>query len=355
MWTSFSIACRAASRRRREQRADVDVEAEIGEGRGDHLLAAVVAVLAHLGDEDARPAPVVALERLDERAAPARSPRTSPDLPLVDARDRLDLGAMAAPHLLQRRRDLADRRLRPRRLDARARAGCRRPSPRRATVRSSAAVTAGLVALGAQAAQLVDLQRAHALNCRPSALRSARRRPARNLLTPTTVCAPASMRAWVRAAASSMRSFGMPASIAFAMPPSASTSWMCAQAFARKLVGQPLDVVGAAPRIDDARRAALLLQEELGVARDAGGEIGRQRQRLVERVGVQRLRAALASPPSPRSSVRATLLKTSCAVSDQPEVWQWVRKRQRLIALRREALDELRPQQARRRAASPPP
>ena len=39
--------------------------------------------------------------------------------------------------------------------------------------------------------------------------------------------------------------------------------------------------------------AALLLQEDLRVAGDAGGEIGRQRQRLVERVGVQRLRVAL--------------------------------------------------------------
>ena len=38
------------------------------------------------------------------------------------------------------------------------------------------------------------------------------------------------MRAWVRAAASSMRIFGMPSSMALAMPPAASTSWMCAQA-----------------------------------------------------------------------------------------------------------------------------
>ena len=45
------------------------------------------------------------------------------------------------------------------------------------------------------------------------------------------------MRAWARAAASSMRSFGMPASIALAMPPSASTSSMCSQArFARSPV-----------------------------------------------------------------------------------------------------------------------
>ena len=42
-----------------EQRADVDVEAEVGERRGDHLLATVVAVLAHLGDHDARSAAVV--------------------------------------------------------------------------------------------------------------------------------------------------------------------------------------------------------------------------------------------------------------------------------------------------------
>ena len=39
---------------RGEQRAHVDVEAEVGEGGDDDLLAAVVAVLAHLGDEDAR-------------------------------------------------------------------------------------------------------------------------------------------------------------------------------------------------------------------------------------------------------------------------------------------------------------
>ena len=89
MWTSFSIAWRAASAGRREERADIDVEAEIGEGGGDHLLAAVVAVLAHLGDEDARAAAVVALERPRVMRAPARPlGDRHADLPLVDARDR---------------------------------------------------------------------------------------------------------------------------------------------------------------------------------------------------------------------------------------------------------------------------
>ncbi len=44
---------------------------------------------------------------------------------------------------------------------------------------------------------------------------------------PTTVCSPESIRACAFAAASSMRSFGVPASMAFAMPPIASTSSMC--------------------------------------------------------------------------------------------------------------------------------
>ena len=52
--TSFSTAMRAASLRRLEQRTDVDVEAEIGKRRGDHLGTAIVPVLSQLGHEDAR-------------------------------------------------------------------------------------------------------------------------------------------------------------------------------------------------------------------------------------------------------------------------------------------------------------
>jgi hypothetical protein len=63
-----------------------------------------------------------------------------------------------------------------------------------------------------------------------------------------------------------------------------------------RLVGevlrQRLDIVGAAERIDDIGDAGLVFEDQLGVAGDAGGEIRRQRHRLVEGVGVQRLRAA---------------------------------------------------------------
>src|SRR5215472_19197421 len=48
-----------------EQRADIDVEPDIGKGGGDDLGAAVMPILAELGDEHARPASLFARESLD--------------------------------------------------------------------------------------------------------------------------------------------------------------------------------------------------------------------------------------------------------------------------------------------------
>ena len=59
-----------------------------------------------------------------------------------------------------------------------------------------------------------------------------------------------------------------------------------------QLAGQRLDIPAAAERIGDRGNAAFLGQDQLRVAGDPGREIGRQRDRLVEAVGVQRLRAA---------------------------------------------------------------
>ena len=58
-------------------------------------------------------------------------------------------------------------------------------------------------------------------------------------------------------------------------------------------MGEPFDVVRATPRIDGAGRTRLLLQQQLGVARYASREVGRQCERLVECVGVQRLGVSL--------------------------------------------------------------
>jgi hypothetical protein len=56
--------------------------------------------------------------------------------------------------------------------------------------------------------------------------------------------------------------------------------------------GQLLDVVGARQRIDDLGHAGLLLQDQLRVARDPGGESVGSAIASSKRVGVQRLRAA---------------------------------------------------------------
>ena len=72
---------------------------------------------------------------------------------------------------------------------------------------------------------------------------------------------------------------------AASMPPRRSISWTRAQASLRQLLGQGLDVPGAAGRIDHPAQIALLLQDELGVAGDAPRQRRGRAQRVVERAG----------------------------------------------------------------------
>ena len=84
----------------------------------------------------------------------------------------------------------------------------------------------------------------------------------------------------------------MPEATALVMPPRPSTSSISAQAALGELGRQALDVVGAGERVGDMGDAGLLLQDELGVPGDAGGEFRRQGNGFVERVGVEALGAA---------------------------------------------------------------
>ena len=195
--------------RRREERADIDVEAEIGESRGDHLLAAVMAVLAHLGDQDARPSPVARGEgRGQVEDAPHRCVLHA-DLPFVDAGDRPGLGAMAAESHFQRQ--WRSRRPWPWRAppSRKARGGCPRPIFA-ASVSSASAVS---TACGSRSAlSLASFSSCWARTAELSTLRISISRFLARLeaLTPTIFCVPESMRACVCAAASSMRIFGKP-------------------------------------------------------------------------------------------------------------------------------------------------
>ncbi len=79
--------------RRLEERPDVDVEAQVGERRRDDLLPAVVPVLPHLRDEDARATSLATEERLRPRRARAvtavdvspTSPLYTPEIARISA------------------------------------------------------------------------------------------------------------------------------------------------------------------------------------------------------------------------------------------------------------------------------
>ena len=102
---------------RLEQRAHVDVEAQVGEGRGNDLGAAIVAVLAELGDHHARTAALLFGEGGD--LVLERFPAFGRVVGCgVDAGHLLRVGAVAAIDLFERIADLADRGAQAHGLDA---------------------------------------------------------------------------------------------------------------------------------------------------------------------------------------------------------------------------------------------
>ena len=344
-------------RRRLEQRADVDVEAEVGEGGGDDLLAPVVAVLAHLRHEDPRATPLLGLELLDELLGAADG-QVLPRLRAVHATDRTDLRGVPAEDLLHGRGHLADRRHGTRGVDGE---GEQVGAERRRRTRSGRHPSCARARHGTPGRRA---RRAAARAWRPGSARTAALSTLSTSigsssstgyrLTPMTGWRPASMRAWVRAAASSMRILGMPASIALAIPPAASTSSMCCHARWARSCGEPLHVGRAGPRVDDPGRARLLLEHELGVAGDARREVGGQRDRLVEGVGVQALGVALRGRHRLDAGAHDVVEDVLCG--QRPARGLAVgAQRQRLGVDRRPGPSRAAPTAGGRRAASRPP
>ena len=274
-----------------EQRADVDVPTQIGERRGDDLLAAVVAVLAHLGQQDAGATAVCDLERIDLGAHVVHDASSFAQLRPVHTRDRTDLGAVAPVDLLEGIADLTH---------ARHGAGCDDTElqqvalARRGRVgqRLQRGLRCILVTLGTETFELRDLTGAH---------RGIVDLEHVDLLVdvePVLVDADHRLGATVDAGLGAgsglfdtqLRDTG------FDRLRHATGLFDLTDVTERTggdVVGESFDEVAAAPRVDDLGGVGLLLQEQLGVAGDACREVGRQRQCLVQGVGVQALRVAL--------------------------------------------------------------
>ncbi len=249
-----------------EQGPDHHLEPEVGEGGGDHLLAAVVAVLAHLGHQQLGGAALRLGEGPDRGAGPAHA-RIVPGRPGVDVDDALGRGLVAAEHPLQRQADLSDRRLGPGRFDgegqqvgavagAGGQGGQGGRGPR-------------LIPFGPEPRQLFDLAFAH------RGVVDLQHWHVVGRLRAEAVHADHGLAAGVDAGLG-LGGGGLDSALGQARldrPRHAAEGVDLGDMVERapgEVVGQPLDVDGAAPRVDRAGQARLGLQQDLGVAGDAG-------------------------------------------------------------------------------------
>ncbi len=336
-----------------EERAHVDVEAEVGERGGDDLLTAVVAVLAHLRHEDAGPAPLGLLEGRGGGAG-LLDRGVLTHLVTVDAGDRPDVRAVPAVDLLQCVGDLADRGVRAGGVDGEleqvavqaALAGPVLGRLRGVRQRVEGGGHRGVVAVVAQLLQtrdllaqhvgVVDLEHLDVLAAEQRVLVHADHRLAPGV-DPRLGARGGLLDAHLRQALVDRLGHAAGLLDLLDVGPGASG----------QLAGEALDVGRAAPRVHGPRRARLLLKEELGVAGDARGEVGRERQRLVEGVGVQRLGVPLGG--GHRLDAGADDVVVDVLRGQRPARGLRVgAQRERLVVLRPEVPDELGPQQPRR-------
>ena len=262
---------------RLEQRADVDVEAEVGERGGDHLGAAVVAVLAELRDEHARPAAFVRgevarprgehrVEVLVVGVAPRRTRRRSYG-------SRRGGGRTPPP---SRRRS---RRPWPGPGRASMHSASRLPSPAAPSVSASSAASAAASSrVAPDALEPRDLLSGAPRRCRCRARRRGSASSARYLLTPTI-----DLLAAVDARLAPGRGL-LDAQLRHArldgLRHAAELLDLLDErpGLRRRGLRERLDVVRAAERVDHVGDAGLLGEDQLRVARDAGREVGRQRR-----------------------------------------------------------------------------
>ena len=208
----------------------------------------------------------------------------------VDPLDRLDLGAVAAEHLLHGQADLADRGLGASGVDGQ---GQEVACPARAVLqRLQGGLGGGRIALGLQAGQLLQLLGAD------RAVVDLQHRDVVGDLGLVAIDADHALAIGVDAGLGLGGGF-LDAQLGDALLDSLGHAASgldfldVGQRLLGQVVGQALDVIAAAPGVGDAGRAALHLQEQLGVARDARREVGRQGQGLVQGVGVQALGLAV--------------------------------------------------------------
>ena len=278
-----------------EQRADVDVHAEVRVGGRDDLLATVVTILTHLRDHDARTTAFLLLELLDE-VVDLLGRLGATGCLAVHALNGTDLSGVAPEDLLHCVGHLADGGVGATGVDAqleqvavgiaRVRVGS---SPGELLQSSLAGL---LVTVGAKLLELgllflehlgvVDLEDLEILFLIETVLVDADE----GLTTGVdTGLGTGSGLLDTHLRDALLDGLGHTAGLLDLLD--------VGPGLASQLEGELLDVGGTAPGIDDAAGARLLLDEQLGVSSDTSGEVCRQGDGLVEGVGVQGLGVSL--------------------------------------------------------------
>ena len=144
-------------------------------------------------------------------------------------------------------------------------------------------------------------------------------------MTPTITVSPVSTLAARAAAASSMRCLGRPSATALVMPPCASTSSISAQA--RSSSSRVSSSTYQLPPSGSATAVTPLSSARISCVLRAmrAREIGRQRDRFVEAVGVQRLRPAEHRRQRLDRGADDIVVRVLLGQADTPLVWQCVR------------------------------
>ncbi len=274
--------------RRLEQRPDIHVESKVGECRGDDLRAAVMPILPHLGDKHTRAAAFLARELFDF-ADDGGKFIVAFVSPAIDARDRTDLRAVAPEHFFHRVRNFAHARPRTRGLD-------RQLQKIALAFRALGQRFEGRLHLGriARCLHLVQPRNLLVTHRHIIDIEHIDRRFVGQLefvdaddhiLAPVHARLPARRRffnAQLRDAG--FDSFGHAAHLFHFVDDLARRM--------RQRMRQRFDVIGTRQRVDHLGYMGFVLQDKLRVARDARREFRGQRDGFVQRIGVQRLRAA---------------------------------------------------------------
>mmetsp|Transcript_63206 Transcript_63206/g.131481 ORF Transcript_63206/g.131481 Transcript_63206/m.131481 type:complete len:421 (+) Transcript_63206:135-1397(+) len=271
-----------------EEGADVDVEAEVSKAASNNLLSAIVSVLSHLGDKDTGAASSLLGKFLDSRARLENLVLLSELRGVRPAHNRR-AALVASEDVSEGLRDLAQGAAHARALHSRLeQVAVRLASSRQSGERLGNLV---LVTVCAHLGELAHLRCSHCLVVDDARLHVLGRLKLELVHANNNINARVEARLLARGTL-------LDPHLGHARLHGLGHATQCLNLLDHRerrvveVLGKGFHHVASRPRVDDLGDSRLVLEDELGVACNARGELGGKGNGLIEGVGVQRLRAS---------------------------------------------------------------